>query len=488
MGWQQTSLYLNAGDKFYVDYHGGSWTVDYKNFPYVGSGGYSADIDKTLAAGYKFDSSVPYAYLMGKVGSGNVILIGNRGGPFTAGVSGFLSLRINDTDSTLGDNDGAITVNLRGPATNLTSITTAVVSRGTVYAWGHNGNGELGNGNNSHEKVPVDASISGVMVTAIAGGYDHTLALTSAGTVYAFGDNNYGQMGDGHKDGGSETPVQVLNYSGGAGTYLSGITAIAAGLSFSLALTSSGNVYAWGDNGIGELGNASNAESNIPVEVRNSTNSGPLSGITSIAAGGWGVAGGAWALALTSSGAVYAWGYDGYGELGNGTYGAGALSDSNIPVQVLNYSGGTGTYLSGITAISAGFWHNLALTSNGAVYAWGPNTGGDLGYSTAPNDYSDIPGQVLNYAGGAGTYLSGITAISAGDSVSLALTSGGNVYAWGYNVYEELGNGSTTGSPTPVEVEGVGGSGYLSGITAIANGYLSDFALTVPPTITTSNR
>jgi len=113
MGWQQTSLYLNAGDKFYVDYQGGSWTVDYKNFPYVGSGGYSADIDKTIAAGYKFDSSVPYAYLMGKVGSGNVILIGNRGGPFTAGVSGFLSLRINDTDSTLGDNDGAITVGLR---------------------------------------------------------------------------------------------------------------------------------------------------------------------------------------------------------------------------------------------------------------------------------------------------------------------------------------------------------------------------------------
>ena len=112
-GWQQTTLYLNAGDKFYVDYRGGSWTVDYKNFPYVGPGGYSADIDKTIAAGYKFDSSVPYGYLLGKVGTGDVIFVGVKGGPFTADVSGFLSLRINDTDTTLGDNDGAITVNLR---------------------------------------------------------------------------------------------------------------------------------------------------------------------------------------------------------------------------------------------------------------------------------------------------------------------------------------------------------------------------------------
>jgi hypothetical protein len=112
-GWQQTSLYLNAGDKFYVDYRGGSWTVDYKNFPYVGPGGYSADIDKTIAAGYKFDSSVPYGYLLGKIDTGNVIFVGVKGEPFTADVSGFLSLRINDTDTTLGDNDGAITVNLR---------------------------------------------------------------------------------------------------------------------------------------------------------------------------------------------------------------------------------------------------------------------------------------------------------------------------------------------------------------------------------------
>jgi hypothetical protein len=114
-GWQQTSLYLNSGDKYYVDYRGGSWTVDYKNFPYVGPGGYSADIDKTIAAGFKFDNTAPYADLLGKVGSGKEIAIGNTSGPFTADASGYLSLRINDIDASLGDNDGAITVNPRGP-------------------------------------------------------------------------------------------------------------------------------------------------------------------------------------------------------------------------------------------------------------------------------------------------------------------------------------------------------------------------------------
>ena len=120
MGWQLTSLYLNAGDKFYVNYRGGSWTVAYKNFPYVGPSGYSVDIDKTIAAGYKFDSSVPYAYLLGKVGNGNLIYIGNKGGQFTADVSGLLSLRINDSDDTLGDDDGAITVNPVALATETT--------------------------------------------------------------------------------------------------------------------------------------------------------------------------------------------------------------------------------------------------------------------------------------------------------------------------------------------------------------------------------
>lgn len=134
-GWQQTGLYLNAGDKYFVEYRGGSWTVDYRNFSYIGPAGYSADIDKTIAVGYSFkiESSVSYGYLLGKVGNGKEIPIGNQVGPFSADVSGFLSLRINDIDSTLGDNDGSITVNLRTPGDS-TLIATGSLRQNPPYA------------------------------------------------------------------------------------------------------------------------------------------------------------------------------------------------------------------------------------------------------------------------------------------------------------------------------------------------------------------
>jgi hypothetical protein len=134
-GWQQTGLYLNAGDKYFVEYRGGSWTVDYRNFSYIGPAGYSADIDKTIAVGYSFkiESSVSYGYLLGKVGNGKEIPIGNQGGPFSADVSGFLSLRINYIDSTLGDNDGSITVNLRTPGDS-TLIATGSLRQNPPYA------------------------------------------------------------------------------------------------------------------------------------------------------------------------------------------------------------------------------------------------------------------------------------------------------------------------------------------------------------------
>jgi hypothetical protein len=112
-GWQQTGLYLKSGDKYYVEYRGGSWSVNIHGYGYVGPDGISPDIDKTVDPGSKIALSVPYGYLLGKVGSGAVIPIGDKGGPFTSDVSGFLSLRMNDGDKTLGDNDGAISVALR---------------------------------------------------------------------------------------------------------------------------------------------------------------------------------------------------------------------------------------------------------------------------------------------------------------------------------------------------------------------------------------
>jgi len=186
----------------------------------------------------------------------------------------------------------------------------------------------LGNGTTNNSSTPLQVpNLS--QVVALAAGYGHSLALRSDGTVWAWGDNSYGQLGNGTTTN-SSTPVQVSG--------LSGIVAISAGGYHSLALRSDGTVWAWGENSFGQLGNGTATDSYTPVHVSSS------SGIVAISAGG------SHSLAVRSDGTVWAWGNNFAGELGNGTF-----TDSSTPVQV---SG-----LSGVTAIAGGGYHSLALTT-----------------------------------------------------------------------------------------------------------------------------
>jgi alpha-tubulin suppressor-like RCC1 family protein len=304
----------------------------------------------------------------------------------------------------------------------------ALKNDGTVWAWGYNGDGELGNGTNTDSNVPVQVSFpDGTVITAIAGGGSHSLALKSDGTVWVWGYNNEGQLGNGTNTS-SNVPVQVSN--------LTGITAIAGGGAHSLALKNDGTVWAWGYNGDGELGNGTTTDSNVPVQVSN------LTGITAIAGGD------SHSIILKNDGTVWAWGGNEYGQLGNGTN-----TDSNVPVQV-SFPDGTV-----ITAIAGGGDHSLALKNDGTVWVWGHNNEGQLGNGT--NTSSNVPVQVSN--------LTGITAIAGGGNHSLALKNDGTVWAWGANWYGELGNGTNTSSNVPVQVSN------LTGITAIAGG--SDYSI-----------
>ena len=293
-----------------------------------------------------------------------------------------------------------------------------LASNGTVWAWGDNTFDELGNGTNTDSNIPVQVSLpSGVTITNIAAGAEFSLALASNGTVWAWGDNTFDELGNGTNTN-SNIPVQVSLPNGVT------ITNIAGGVSYSLALASNGTVWAWGDNTAGELGNGTNTDSNIPVQV--SLPSGVT--ITNIACGVF------FGLALASNGAVWAWGNNYYGQLGNGTN----VFDSNIPVQVSLPSGVT------ITNIAAGSEDNLALASNGTVWAWGDNSCGELGNGT--NTSSDTPVQVALPSRVA------ITNIAEGFLDSLALASNGMVWDWGYNYYGQLGNGTNTSSNIPVQV------------------------------------
>jgi alpha-tubulin suppressor-like RCC1 family protein len=318
----------------------------------------------------------------------------------------------------------------------------ALLSNGTVVAWGADASGQLGDGETTMSDLPVAVEVL-TGVKAITAGDNHSLALLSNGTVMAWGGNEQGQLGDGNTNE-SDVPVAVKG--------LTGVTAISAGGEHSLALLSNGTVMAWGGNGHGQLGDGHTNDSDVPVAVKG------LAGVTAVAAGG------EHSLALLSNGTVMAWGGDEYGQLGNSTVEAVEEERiSDVPVAV---SG-----VSGVTAITAGARHSLALLSNGTVMAWGENEYGELGDgSIARSD--EVPVAVSG--------LSGVAAISAGGEHSLALLLSGKVMSWGEDKRGELGNGSV-GEPSDIPVA-VSGLGEVAGISA---GGLHDLAYGEPiPTVT----
>jgi alpha-tubulin suppressor-like RCC1 family protein len=313
--------------------------------------------------------------------------------------------------------------------------TVYVKDDGTVWAWGNNNNGQLGDGSVTGKSTPVQ--ISGLSnIISVAAGSGHTAALKNDGTVWAWGNNSNGQLGDGSM-ASRNTPAQING--------LSSMTAIAAGASHTAALKNDGTVWAWGSNVYGQLGNGLTVDSATRVQVS------ALTSITAIAAGA------GHTVALKNDGTVWAWGSNVYGQLGNGL-----TVDSATRVQVIGLSGmSIGT----VTAIAAGNDHTVVLKTDGTVWTWGNNSNGQLGNGNIQP--SSTPVQVNG--------LSGVTAVAAGFGHTMALKSDGTVWTWGNNYKGQLGNGLTNGvaidSATPVGVSG------LSGVTDIAAGYEGSVAL-----------
>jgi alpha-tubulin suppressor-like RCC1 family protein len=338
----------------------------------------------------------------------------------------------------------------------------------TLASWGGNYFGQLGNGiplpHGRGSNTPVEVSgLDGAGLKAISAGGGYSLALTEDGTVWAWGLNQYGQLGDGTNTD-SSTPVQVKDPDDPTG-YLTGINAITTGSWHSLALKDEGTILAWGSNQIGQLGDGTNTDSNTPVEV------GSLDGAEAIAAGNF------HSLTLKNDGTVWAWGSNTTGQAHwiSGQLGDDEITSSSTPVEVSGLPGG-------VKAIAAGSDHSLALKEDGSILAWGSNTSGQLGNGT--NTSSSTPVQVNE--------LDGVTAIDGGGDYSLALKDAGTVWAWGSNQFGQLGDGITTdGTPTICENTGVGATVLSSctdsntpvqmrevgGITAIAAGGAHGLAL-----------
>jgi len=270
--------------------------------------------------------------------------------------------------------------------------------------------------------VPVNLAASAATFETepmvVAGG-GHSVALKSDGTVWAWGYDGITQLGDGKKRDGF-IPVQVKN--------LSNVKAIASRNDHTVALKSDGTVWTWGNNYFGQLGDGTKTNRPTPVQVKN------LSNVKAISAGRNRT------VALKDDGTVWAWGENGDGGLGNGT-----TTNRSTPVQVKN--------LSNVKAVDAGIQHTVALKNDGTVWAWGYNLHSQLGDGTTIN--RSTPVQVKN--------LCNVKSVSAGYSFTVVLKNDETVWTWGFNLQSQLGDGTTTNRSTPVQVKN------LSNVKAISS-------------------
>jgi alpha-tubulin suppressor-like RCC1 family protein len=304
--------------------------------------------------------------------------------------------------------------------------------RSAAVSWGFNLDGQLGNGSTTDSATYAGVSGLSSGVAQVSAGFDNSMALTAGGTVWTWGSGLV--LGNG-STANSAVPVQVPG--------LAGITQIAAGedADFDLALRSDGTVWGWGLNGLGQLGDGSTVSSRTPVQVTG------LTGVTQIGTGdGFG-------LALRSDGTVWAWGWNRNGVLGVGTP-AGSDSDSDVPVQVPG--------LSSVTQIAAGYTSAMAVRVQArrgsilrTVWTWGDNGFGQLGDGTTTDSATPVEVSGIN--------VPAITAISAGGGFSMVLGSDGSVWGWGVNSGGQLGNGTTTGELRPVEILDASVTGISAG-------------------------
>jgi alpha-tubulin suppressor-like RCC1 family protein len=294
----------------------------------------------------------------------------------------------------------------------------AVLSTGHLKCWGDNTSGQLGNGTMTSSAVPVAVkNIS--TATAVFGGDQGFCAVLSTGHVDCWGYGVFGQLGNG-TTANSDVPVAVRG--------ISNATTVIGALDAFCALLSTGHVDCWGVGDHGQLGDGSTAPSDIPVAVKNITTATAVTDNRSTISTST-------LCARLSTGHVDCWGYNGSGQLGNGT-----TTPSDVPVTVLG--------VSGATAVAADYDGGsfCAVLSTGHPKCWGANPKGELGNGTTTN--SAVPVAVKN--------ISTATAISGGWNEFCARLSSNHLNCWGSGDQGQLGNGTFAPfSDVPVAVRNI---------------------------------
>jgi alpha-tubulin suppressor-like RCC1 family protein len=302
------------------------------------------------------------------------------------------------------------------------SHTVGIKQDSSIWAWGLNQSGQVGNGTTTPRSTPYQ--VGNERWLEIHNGFNHTIALKSDGTLWAWGSNSDGELGI-----GSFINKLVPTKIGTSNDWKTFI----CGAGHNLAIKTNGTLWAWGSNLLGELGNGNNTKSNVPIQIGTGTN--------------WQVieAGGRMSMAKKTDGTLWTWGSNSAGQIGNGTN-----TDSNIPILI------AGTNWANI---KSGYDYNLAIKDDGTLWSWGGNTFGQLGIGNTTN--KNVPTKV-----GTATDWS---KISAG-GFSLAIKTDGTLWAWGWNTKGQYGNG-TTGADSNIPLK----IGTQTDWVAIDAGYETSF-------------
>jgi alpha-tubulin suppressor-like RCC1 family protein len=267
--------------------------------------------------------------------------------------------------------------------------TCAIKQDKSLWCWGENSHGQLGDGTNVSKNIPVQILSSGVVHVSVGADYTagngHTCAIKEDGSLWCWGSNWAGQLGDGTNID-KNTPVQIMP---------SGVAYVSAGWSYTCAIKTDGSLWCWGAG-----------SSNTPVQIMSS-------GVVSVSVGAGHV------CTIKSDGSLWCWGYNRYGQLGDGTN-----TDREVPVQIMS---------SGVVSVSAGWGHTCAIKQDKSLWCWGNNWHGQIGDGT--NISRNIPIQIMS---------TGVLSVSAGGFHTCAVKTDGSLWCWGTNWAGQLGVGNAT--------------------------------------------
>ncbi|AEC01473.1 fimbrillin family protein [Parasphaerochaeta coccoides] len=316
----------------------------------------------------------------------------------------------------------------------------------TLWATGWNNVGQLGDGTTDDRSTPVpvwdstDGSVKMTGVKEVSAGGSHTMILKKDGTLWATGDNQYGQLGDGTIITRT-TPVQV-KASTADNDFMTDVAAVSAGDYHTMILKKDGTLWATGDNQYGQLGDGTSGAVNnksTPVRVKDTSDgSGFMTDVAAVYAGT------NHTMILKNNGTLWATGRNDFGQLGDGT--TGTVNNKNTPVRVKDTTDGSG-FMTDVAAVSAGGTHTMILKKDGTLWATGSSIDGKLGVG----DYNDrnTPVQVSSMG-------SDVAAVSAGKYHTMIVKKNGTLWATGNNVYGQLGVGDNSNRNTPVPVSSMG--------------------------------